>query len=520
MDVSSGTGHVGKVSHTDQAKPVQAASLLDGRTQKLVPAILKEQHMESETEVLEVFPSLLRLSELRQKIDSGSLIPRERLAVAKELAMIRARVSRSPAIQQEVDRQLNELKRGASPDEMPKLIQIISIARNLHEVPLADNFDATLATLLAGVPQADLNQEAHTIFRGDSELAMLHMAKRLVRVEGGSYSTLKAISSTFQQTAARAFESENVAKVIVRGQALVIASSQIGQGGKRTVHLAETIIQQQGQEVTSSRGVVKLPKDVTDDEGRQEMQHEAEVMMKLRGQAGIIGFHTLSHGGNTTVIEELAGFVQGGETYVDVDKYLDVVDTMSNAEKLAFYGKLTTVLDGLIAMRDRNITYRDLKPDNIMMMPDGSLKISDFGFAVVGAATDAKGTLFYMAPEMFYLQVSEKSDVWAFGMTLRQMLGTSSLEEHPIFNLKMDASEAEGFAVMSQYHAYPDPDDLSRVEVNLKEKGNYESRYPEPQDKNSLEHLIWQCTRFDPKDRPTLEQAKAEFQRILPLAFR
>ena len=69
--------------------------------------------------------------------------------------------------------------------------------------------------------------------------------------------------------------------------------------------------------------------------------------------------------------------------------------------------------------------HRDLKPDNIMFTDDKkTLKIIDFGFVtelVEGKCGD-QGTRMYMAPEQFSSEVSLKTDVWAFGCILLELV--------------------------------------------------------------------------------------------------
>jgi Tol biopolymer transport system component len=92
---------------------------------------------------------------------------------------------------------------------------------------------------------------------------------------------------------------------------------------------------------------------------------------------------------------------------------------------------------GLAAAHDKGIIHRDLKPENIFVLPDGQVKILDFGLAkVVPAASGATetvaglsgpgvvmGTAGYMAPEQVRAQaVDARTDIFAFGAVLYEML--------------------------------------------------------------------------------------------------
>jgi serine/threonine-protein kinase len=100
------------------------------------------------------------------------------------------------------------------------------------------------------------------------------------------------------------------------------------------------------------------------------------------------------------------------------------------------------VAEGLEAAHERGIVHRDLKPSNIKIAPDGVVKVLDFGVAkavsiddspdVASPGVDAAlhpfasgivGTAAYMSPEQAQgLAVDRRSDIWAFGCVLYEML--------------------------------------------------------------------------------------------------
>ena len=124
--------------------------------------------------------------------------------------------------------------------------------------------------------------------------------------------------------------------------------------------------------------------------------------------------------------ESTAGFflampLYGGET---LKERLARTGTFPTDEALAIASQIAA---GLRHAHAAGILHCDIKPGNVMLLPDGTAKILDFGLAKVRAeSTDSHGvlgTVSYMAPEQVRSDaVDARTDLWALGVTLYEML--------------------------------------------------------------------------------------------------
>jgi len=109
-------------------------------------------------------------------------------------------------------------------------------------------------------------------------------------------------------------------------------------------------------------------------------------------------------------------------------------------EEAALAGVAGRVLEALAFLHsEHKIVHRDIKPGNVMLSRDGSVKLSDFGVSICGAGdTDhVAGTAGYMSPERLEGQVcSHSGDIWAVGI----MLLECAKGRHPLIDDRWDSS--------------------------------------------------------------------------------
>jgi protein kinase A len=116
----------------------------------------------------------------------------------------------------------------------------------------------------------------------------------------------------------------------------------------------------------------------------------------------------------------LLPLIQGGELFNIV--HTDTNDGISN-EASMFYG--ACILEALGHLHERNIAYRDMKPENALIDARGYCIMVDLGFSktVADKTYTLCGTPEYLAPEIILSKGHDKAvDYWSFGVLVYEML--------------------------------------------------------------------------------------------------
>lgn len=118
---------------------------------------------------------------------------------------------------------------------------------------------------------------------------------------------------------------------------------------------------------------------------RQRFLREAKVLAMLRNVPNIVQVHNFFEENNTAYI--IMEYVKG----IDLRRYMNLRGgRLSVDETLAI---LKPVMQALQRVHDFEIVHRDISPDNIMMMPDGTAKLLDFGAVRNVESADAEQEL-------------------------------------------------------------------------------------------------------------------------------
>lgn len=134
-------------------------------------------------------------------------------------------------------------------------------------------------------------------------------------------------------------------------------------------------------------------------------------------------------------LPRIVDIIDNGETIFVVMDYIEgesldkiLLEYGPQPEELviAWAKQLCDVLSYLHSQKPP-IIYRDMKPANIMLKPEGNIKIIDFGIAREYkeqslADTTVLGTKGYAPPEQYSGQTDARSDIFAFGMTMHHLL--------------------------------------------------------------------------------------------------
>lgn len=165
---------------------------------------------------------------------------------------------------------------------------------------------------------------------------------------------------------------------------------------------------------------VKVLKDefVKDEKFRRRFLNESRAVAMLSHKNIVDVFDVNFEGEIQYIVME---FIEGRT----LKEYINVTGSLSASEAI---GYCKQILGALRHAHERGVVHRDIKPHNIMLLDDGTVKVTDFGIAHVSnfetiTMTDtAIGSVHYISPEQARgLATDEKSDIYSTGVMLYEM---------------------------------------------------------------------------------------------------
>src|SRR5215211_3532867 len=204
----------------------------------------------------------------------------------------------------------------------------------------------------------------------------------------------------------------------MRGQYKILGL--IGRGGMGAVYRAQRLSDGAIWALKEMRPQTDAPPGEVE-ENRRLFVQEAELLESLHYPNLPVVADRFEYQGRPTLVME---FVPGQTLE---DRMRDANAPLLEQQVVSYVIQITRVLHYLHT-RQPPIIYRDLKPSNIMLTPDGVLKLIDFGVARThkrGKSKDtvAMGSAGYAPPEQYGKgQTDARSDVYALGATLLHLL--------------------------------------------------------------------------------------------------
>lgn len=188
----------------------------------------------------------------------------------------------------------------------------------------------------------------------------------------------------------------------------------VGEGGMSRVYLAYDM---RLGKTFAVKEYVKGKSNIT----AEAMFLEIELLKKLNHPAIPQIYDVLDNVDAVIIVME---YVEGSS----MDRVLSERTSFPEEKVLEFARQLGELLDYLHD-RPAPIIYRDMKPGNLILQPDGTLKLIDFGAARIyekhaSSDTVCLGTRGYAAPEQYggMGQTDSRTDIYGLGITLHQMV--------------------------------------------------------------------------------------------------
>ena len=161
-----------------------------------------------------------------------------------------------------------------------------------------------------------------------------------------------------------------------------------------------------------------LKKDLSEDAEFRRRFHDESQAVAMLSHPNIMAVYDVSRGGDMDYI--VMELIDG----ITLKQYMERRGRLNWPEALHF---ITQIMKGLSHAHSRGIIHRDIKPQNMMVLRDGTVKVTDFGIACLSngrsPSNEAIGSGHYISPEQAKGEYTDnRSDIYSAGVVLYEML--------------------------------------------------------------------------------------------------
>lgn len=166
---------------------------------------------------------------------------------------------------------------------------------------------------------------------------------------------------------------------------------------------------------------IKILKDeyLTNEEFKRRFKNESKAIAVL-SHPNIVRVYNVSFGDRLQYI--VMEYVDG----ITLKEYIEQQGVVNWKEAVHFMGQ---ILAALQHAHDKGIVHQDIKPQNIMLLQDGTIKVTDFGIARFSrmdsktTSENAIGSVHYISPEQARGEMTDdKADIYSVGVVMYEML--------------------------------------------------------------------------------------------------
>lgn len=239
----------------------------------------------------------------------------------------------------------------------------------------------------------------------------------------------------------------------------------IGTGGMAVVYKARC------HRLNRLVAVKVLKADLAQDAEFRRRFHDESQAVAMLSHPNIVAVYDVSHSDDLDYI--VMELIDG----ITLKQYMQKKGPALNWREALHF--ITQIMRALSHAHSRGIIHRDIKPHNIMVLRDGSVKVSDFGIARITSAhqstltQEALGSVHYISPEQARgSHIDARSDIYSAGVVLYEMItgrlpfegespvavAIQHINSIPLSPRELDPELPEALEAITMKAMCPDPD--------------------------------------------------------------